>query len=259
MTSAPPAGTPTTRRERQRQATLEEIVAVSRALLTEPGGLSLRAVAQRMGMTAPALYRYVGSYQDLVDLVAFQIDSDATDRFAEAAAVQPADDVAAQLISAGIEFRAWAHDSKAEFSLVFANSVTEGSCIRREQIEQARSGRFFNALLFRLWEDYRFPYPSLEDLDPDVAESLEDLIIPGDVADLPREMRGLLWLFTRAWVALYGTVTLEVFGHLDPRLIESGAVFRAMLEDQAANLGLTDEMPRLRPLIAERMGARAAQ
>ena len=60
-------------------------------------------------------------------------------------------------------------------------------------------------------------------------------------------------------MALYGTVTLEVFGHLDPRLIESGAVFRAMLEDQAANLGLTEEMSRLRPLIAERMGARAAQ
>jgi hypothetical protein len=48
-------------------------------------------------------------------------------------------------------------------------------------------------------------------------------------------------------------VTLEVFGHLDPRLIDSGAVFRAMLEDQAALLGISEEMPRLRPLIAERM------
>lgn len=257
MTTAPTAGTSTTRRERQRQATLEEIVAVSRELLTEPGGLSLRAVAQRMGMTAPALYRYVGSYQDLVDLVAFAIDSDATERFAAAAATQPEDDPAAQIICAGIEFREWAHDSKAEFSLVFANSVTEGSCIRREQVEEVRSGRFFNELLFRVWEKYQFPFPRLEDLDADVAEALEDLIIPADVADLPREMRGLLWLFSRSWVALYGTVTLEVFGHLDPRLIESGAMFRAMLEDQAVLLGLTEDMPRLRPLIAERMAARA--
>ena len=38
------------------------------------GELSLRAVAARMGMTAPALYRYVASYQDLVRIVAFEID-----------------------------------------------------------------------------------------------------------------------------------------------------------------------------------------
>ncbi|MGH3362154.1 MAG: TetR/AcrR family transcriptional regulator, partial [Nocardioides sp.] len=53
----------TTRRERQREATYDEIVRTARALLAEGEELSLRAVAGRMGMTAPALYRYVGSYQ----------------------------------------------------------------------------------------------------------------------------------------------------------------------------------------------------
>jgi AcrR family transcriptional regulator len=46
-----------TRRERQREATYAEIVSVSRALLADGAELSLRAVAARMGMTAPALYR----------------------------------------------------------------------------------------------------------------------------------------------------------------------------------------------------------
>ena len=46
-----------TRRERQREATYDEIVSASRDLLADGAELSLRAVAGRMGLTAPALYR----------------------------------------------------------------------------------------------------------------------------------------------------------------------------------------------------------
>ena len=53
------------RREKQREATYDEIVRASRELLAEGAELSLRAVAAKMGMTAPALYRYVASYQEL--------------------------------------------------------------------------------------------------------------------------------------------------------------------------------------------------
>ena len=74
------ADAPQTRRERQREATYDEIVRASRDLLAEGAELSLRAVAGRMGMTAPALYRYVANYQELVDLVAFEIDKAATER-----------------------------------------------------------------------------------------------------------------------------------------------------------------------------------
>ena len=62
-------------------------------------------------------------------------------------------------------------------------------------------------------------------------------------------MRPLIWLLERAWAGLYGTVTLEVFGHIDPRIVEHALLFRAMMDDQAVPLGLTDELPRLRKLI----------
>ena len=55
---------------------------------------------------------------------------------------------------------------------------------------------------------------------------------------------------TAAWAGLYGTVTLEVFGHIDPRIVDKALLFRAMLEDQAIPLGLADELPRLRELMA---------
>ncbi len=246
-------GTEPTRRERQRQATLDEIVSVSRDLVKEPGRLSLRAVAQQLGMTAPALYRYVSSYQDLVELVAYDIDLDATRTLAAARDTHPADDPAAQIISAAIAFRRWALDDKEEFSLVFANPVTASSCARREEINQSPSGLLFTELLGRLWEKYQFPIPALEDLEPEVARALLDPVIPADTDAFPEEARGLLWVFMRSWANLYGTVTLEVFGHLDPNIIESGAMFRAMLEDQAERLGITHELPRLRPMILDEM------
>lgn len=55
-----------TRRERQRAATHDEIVTVARQLLGSPDALSLRAIAAEMGLTAPALYRYVDSYHELL-------------------------------------------------------------------------------------------------------------------------------------------------------------------------------------------------
>jgi hypothetical protein len=52
---------------------------------------------------------------------------------------------------------------------------------------------------------------------------------------------------------LYGVVTLEVFGHMDPRVIESGEMFIDTVRSFSGRLGLTHEWPRLEPLIRERL------
>src|ERR1700746_1340950 len=58
---------PPSRRDRLRAATIEEIIQTARQLLVNDGpeAVSLRAIAREMGMTAPGLYRYFGSYEDL--------------------------------------------------------------------------------------------------------------------------------------------------------------------------------------------------
>ncbi len=241
-----------TRRERQRQATLDEIVGVSRALLTDPAGLSLRAVAQRMGITAPALYRYVSSYQDLVHLVAADIDAETAELLTEARDSQPDDDPAAQIVSVACAFRRWALAHREEFGLVFANPVT-AHAEHPGDIPDEQTGLVFTELLGRLWERYQFPVPAIEDLDPAVVDALADPVMPMKPGQIPEYARGLLWVFIRSWVACYGTVTLEVFGHCDPRIIESGALFRDMLASQSEMLGITSELPRLQPLINQEL------
>ncbi|WP_426242859.1 TetR/AcrR family transcriptional regulator [Nocardioides sp. LHG3406-4] len=253
MTASP------TRRDRQRQATLDEIVTTARDLLAASHDVSLRSVAQRMGLTAPALYRYVSSYDELMRLVAIGLDRLMTEEvLAPARDSQPDDDPAAQLTCAAIAFREWALTRKQEFGVVFANldvvSVCSDPALAPTLQTEAPSGILFTDLLTRIWQKYQFPIPSMDSLDPELVEVLRNPAIPARIDEIPDEYRGLIWVFMRSWSALYGTVTLEVFGHLDPRIIESGALFREMFEDQAVLLGMEADLPRLRILATETMG-----
>src|SRR5436305_9659307 len=65
--AGPGAVQPPSRRDRLRAATIDEIIQTARQLLVKDGpeAVSLRAIAREMGMTAPALYRYFGSYEEL--------------------------------------------------------------------------------------------------------------------------------------------------------------------------------------------------
>lgn len=237
------------KRERQRAATYDEIVRVSRQLLAEGADPSLRAVAARMGVTAPALYRYVANHQELVDLVAFEIDKAATEFFRAAGDRHPDDDPAAQLVAASTAFRRWALANPREFSLVFANPVADTSCVRRELLTSATSGHYMNGLLVRVWHQYDVPVPPADELDDAVRDAVVAPLVPIDLSLVPQEDRAILWLFMRAWAALYGTVTLEVFGHMDPRIIESGAMFADMIDQWIPRLGLADERDRLNALV----------
>lgn len=119
------------RRDRQRAATTEEIIQTARQLLVQngPEAVSLRAIAREMGMTAPGLYRYFGSHEELLRHVCADIFTELggdIHRAIEAAtepAEPPSDQMAVKLtvkmVAACREFRRWALDHKPEFGLLF--------------------------------------------------------------------------------------------------------------------------------------------
>jgi AcrR family transcriptional regulator len=227
-------------------ATTARIVAAARSLLVNRGQVTLRAVARELGVTAPALYRYAPSHEELIRMVAVAIDAGVAERITAAVGRQPTDDPGARLVAAAVEFRRWALENREEFALVFTN--VDVDCLD-ELTVSASTGMRFSELLFALWAEKQFPLPRLEELDPRLAEILRDPQVPADLTGVPDEVRGLVWLLQRAWSRLYGTVTLEVFRHIDPRIVEQAHLFRAMIEDLAGPLGLADDLPRLRVLI----------
>jgi AcrR family transcriptional regulator len=230
---------------------MRRIVEASRRLVTGTGEMTLRSVANEVGMTAPALYRYVNSHEDLVRIVAMDIDASAAAEIAQVRDAQPEDDPAARMVASAVAFRQWALNNREEFSLVFTN--LDVSCIEELQAE-SKTGLLFSELLFQVWARYQFPVPRLDELDPELVEILRDPLVPADLTGVPDDLRPLIWLLERAWAGLYGTVTLEVFGHIDPRIVERALLFRAMIEDQAVPLGLTEEIPRMRVLIGSLLG-----
>jgi len=256
-----------TRRERQRQATFDEIVEVSRRLLREGQDVSVRAVASEMGLTPPALYRYVDSHSELMALTARSVFADVVAAMTRARDAQSADDPAGQIVAASAAFRAWALGNREEFQLVFASASTSDVDPAADPTHTAADpepsitsldgclpsgtgvdqfGAFFSEIFGRLWGRYRFTLPSDDELDPEVLQVLTmqikpDAVIEGFGAVTP----GMIWVFERAWAQLYGTVTLEVFGHVHPAFISSGALFRAAMRDIGRQLGLEPEWDRL--------------
>jgi AcrR family transcriptional regulator len=239
------------RRDRVRAATTEEIKQTARRILVSEGpeAVSLRAIAREMGMTAPALYRYFGSHEELIKHVCADIFTElASDirRAINAADDATGGDMTAKVMAACWEFRRWSLDHTREYGLIFATPLP-GLHVQRDEITAEGGGQFGNTffqLMLELWRKRPFDVPSDDEIDPGLRAQLEryqDGL--GDLAaGLPL---GLLLAFLRCWVRLYGIVSLEVFGHLSFALDDGKPMFELMLSEMAPQVGLQYPVPRV--------------
>jgi AcrR family transcriptional regulator len=238
------------RRDRLRAATTQEIIQTARRLLVTQGpeAASLRAIAREMGMTAPALYRYFGSHEDLLRYIVGDIFTELAG-YVQAAIHSAADDapgdlgadevMALKLIAGCRAFRAWTLSHVPEFSMIFGSPLPGLEVLHEMTLDpNVDCGYKFGQLFLDLFSDlYRrrpFPIPA----DGDIPISLRRQLaryreLTG--TDLPL---GALQTFLRCWVLLYGTVSLEVFGHLRFALDDPAPMFELMLGDLAPLVGL---------------------
>lgn len=242
---------PLSRRDRVRAATVTEIKDTARRILVAEGaggadGLSLRAIAREMGMTAPALYRYFPSREDLlVDLIADLYD-ELTGEMTAARDQLPADDLGDRLTAVSRTFRRWSIGHPAEFALLFGTPVPgraapSGAEPAQSRAEEAgtRFGRVFGELVAQVYLTRPFPVPDPEDLDPALRRELADWC---ETFPVPLPL-GVMQVFLSCWIRLYGSVTMEVFGHLKFAVNDAEPVFEAELAGAARMLGFTDPPP----------------
>jgi AcrR family transcriptional regulator len=235
---------PVSRRERVRADTLRDIRTAARAVLVEHGvdGLALRAIAREVGLTAPALYRYFASREELVEQVVADLYGELCDVMeAERDAVDPATPGTRLLVTARA-FRAWATAHPAEFGLLFG-SAADGVVPDPADAEGAAAvaGRRFGAVFAALFAEIHlrrpFPVPADDDLDPDYRRQLQEWC-----SELPVPLPlGVMSVFLSCWVRLYGLVCMEVFGHLRFALSDAGPLFEAEMRALGERLGITDE------------------
>jgi AcrR family transcriptional regulator len=112
---------PTTRRERQRAATVDEIKEVARSLMRQHGAADVRlsAIAKQMGMTAPALYNYFAGRDALIAALTADAHRELAAEVLTAGESCADDDVGARWLAMGTAYRRWARREPAQFELVF--------------------------------------------------------------------------------------------------------------------------------------------
>ena len=229
------------RRDRVRAATTDEIKQTARRILVAEGpeAISLRAIAREMGMTAPALYRYFSSRENLLRNVVGDIFSEIAGDI-RAAAIQAGEasggDVTAKLIAACREFRHWALSHREEFGLLFGTPLPGLEPLQHDKIDDCAMefATTFMALFLELWQRHPFPVPADNQMDPGLVAQLARYT-SGFGVDLPA---GAALIFLRCWVRLYGMVSLEVFEHLSFALDDAAPLFEYTLAELAALVGL---------------------
>jgi AcrR family transcriptional regulator len=233
------------RRERMRDATLQEIKEVAREHLRAhgPSGISLRGIARVIGVTAPALYRYFSGLDDLLAAMIETYKNEICDAMEAARDELPEDDIGGRLVAVTRAFRLWALDNKPEFTMVFGAPVP--GFTRPEDgagIDEAgeRFGGIFFALIAELWQRQPFPIPADDEIAPGLRRQLEAFAAAcgADEAGVPL---GVTRLYAASWIRLYGMVAMEIFGQLEFMVEDAEPLFEAELADLAQVIGLKND------------------
>ena len=224
---------PRTARSRARAELTEEIKAVARRHLAEQGSaaLSLRAVAREVGMVSSAVYRYFPSRDDL--LTALIIDAyDAIGAAAEQALdARRRGTVAVRWVAVCRSIRAWALAHPHEYALIYGSPVPGYAAppdtidpatrvalaLLQIVVDGAASGEIAEPDAFAVPRAVRADFAALRVAAPGVSDAVLT--------------RALL-----AWSQLFGSISMEMFGHLHNVIHDYDAYFDLQMREAARNL-----------------------
>lgn len=233
---------PLTRRERLREATLREITDAARAQLrgVGPQGLTVSAVAREVGMTAPALYRYVDGVDGLLTLLITDGYRSLADALEHARDAEPADDPGGRFQAVAEELRGWATTDTAQYGLLFGSPMP--GFVAPEEGPSTDHARRAAMVLWSVLVDAQqqgvLGPPLVTDVDPAALELLADKSYGDNLAELSPAHQQAGWA---ALSLLLGSVAVELFGHM-PACTEAAAdaMYRSKVRIALCLLGLPE-------------------
>ena len=195
------------RRQESRERIEAQIIEVGRRQLRTHGaaGLSLRAVARDVGMVSSAVYRYVGSRDELITLLLVDAYNDLADAVAR---VRTRTSWHADIQAIAHAVRDWALANQAGWALLYGSPVP-GYHAPAEQTAAPGTrvvGAFFEAIAagIAVGDIASGNSGAAQPLSADFEQLRQEFGFPGDDAVV-----GKCFLL---WAALVGAVSLEVFG-----------------------------------------------
>jgi AcrR family transcriptional regulator len=224
---------------RKRSETIPQIKAVARQQMAEHGtaGLSLRAIAREMGITAPAIYNYFPRLEDLITALIVDAFTDLAEAMEVAEAAEPADRPYDKILALCLAYRAWAVAHPTDFQLIGGNPIPGYHAPEEVTIPLAR--RPFLGM-FR-W--FIRAYQTGELIIPAEYQVVPASMVEGVAAW--RRMSGievaepLMGLLMSGWARIYGLTALEMYHHLQPLVGDPAAMYRYEMTAFLGQLGLT--------------------
>jgi AcrR family transcriptional regulator len=226
------------RREKILDITREEIKDTARRLMAEKGtaGLSVRAIARQMGMTAPALYHYYASLNDLITALIQDAFTQLADTLESAAAASDLTTSAQRLTAVANANRGWALAHPIDFQLLYGNPIPNYIQPTEVTYPPARRSFLVTAGIFTTaLESGEIDLPvQYRDLPPALEQSLLDLTqVEGHDLPLPA-----LYLTATAWVKIHGHIMLELFNLIQPVIGDVDEFFQYELQLFLEQIGL---------------------
>ena len=221
-----PTSAPRTARAIARRELTDAIVTSARRQLAEigPAALSVRAVARDLGMASSAVYRYFPSRDELLTELLVIFYGELADLLEAADAGCARDDLRERWLTLGRTLRSWALATPHEYALLFGSPVP-GYAAPPRTVEPA--GRVAGVLIALMRDaDERGPLSERSPMPPTTHALYEGLRSAAEV-DLSDEatVRALT-----AWGGLFGSISLELFGHLHRTVTDYDAHFALVLD-----------------------------
>jgi len=210
------------------EKTQEQIKSVARRQMQAQGtaGLSLRAIARELGVSAPALYRYYPSLDALITALILDAFHALADALEAAEATFPDEEPRGQLRAALLAYREWALAHPTDFELIYGNPIP-GYSAPAEQTVPAASRAL--AILGRITDrGVRSGHIRLTPALTTIPESVNahlSLLAPGYGTSAE-----VLHTCMIGWTRIHGAIQLELFGHTPPVVGDPTAFYGGLVE-----------------------------
>jgi AcrR family transcriptional regulator len=231
---------PRKRREDVIEFTREKILEAARQIMAQQGSaaLSLREIARSVEMTAPAIYYYFASLDDLITalvLEAFNAMADALETARDTVLAEGGSPIQV-LFAVCLAYRAWAVEHLTDFELIYGTPIPGYHAPEASTSAAAsRSGEVFRQLILAVLQsgDMR-PIPPYDSVPPAIQTHLRNTYSP----DLDEAMMLSIYLTAVGWTQLHGIIMLEVFEHVQSMVGNVEDFYRDQVIHMMASFGI---------------------
>src|SRR5690349_19244828 len=192
----------------------EAIKATAWKQIAEVGApaLSLRAIARKLKITAPAIYNYFPDRDALVTQLIIDAYTSFGDSQIEARDAFPLDDMVGRMRAVGVAYRKWAHEFPQRYQLIFGTPIPGYKAPLMEVLPSAaRSLSASVSVIEQLRVAGKLNVTSFPQVKAEYRESFEVWKgYGGDVDILSLSVAMVVWS------RVHGIVSLEIAGNLPP-------------------------------------------